>query len=777
MFAGVKPGHVRQVGCLSLFSLRSKKGFNRASMKILQFLTRQKDRWWALPLILPVVLLPVLSVVNTLTQLGDGIVALYYLPLSFLLTMMMFFGVEALPGIVLSLFFRYYASVGLFETVAGILHFIVPIVLSWGGYRVFAPRRNMTAYGDVRLMAQRIFWQVFCPATLFLVLFQFAVYLGIYESRQSLAGLNPFNIRTLINYQALLVSGLTGVPLSYLLIRLIRHPRYVRTLFSQIRAQIDKKVTAVEFLIWAGALVGLLTMLLIPMNENSSIFSTNYTLSLLMPVMLWGAMRFGYKLMSIVWTPVLLVSIHYFYRYIPLHQGYDIQLAITSSSYLVFSFVVIYMSMLATRQRAVNIRSRRLALLDPVVHMPNLRALSRDLAKNPWSALGLLRIPELEVLGRNYGVLLRIQYKQQLAQWINGILQPNERVYHLTGYDLAVRLNSESHQQRIDALDEHIKQFRFLWDGMPLQPQVGVGYCYVRSPVNHLYLVLGELGVIADLSISTNHPENLQQRGAVHLQRSLKDKVAMMSRLQRALDQSEFTLMVQPVRGLRGDRYHEVLLRMPDDNGNFIVPDRFLPVAQEFGLSSRVDLWVLERTLGFLAEHRDRLPGQRFAINLAPSTVCRAQFPLEVSRLLAKYSVEAWQLIFEVTESTTYGNAELAIHTLRQLQKMGVRIAIDDFGTGYASYARLKSVDADILKIDGNFIRNIVSNSLDYQIVASICHLARMKKMLVVAEYVETEEIRSAVHALGIDYVQGSLIGKPVDLDSLPESEASLADA
>ncbi|WP_326467636.1 EAL domain-containing protein [Enterobacter wuhouensis] len=746
-------------------------------MKILQFLTRQKDRWWALPLILPVVLLPVLSVVNTLTQLGDGIVALYYLPLSFLLTMMMFFGVEALPGIVLSLFFRYYASVGLFETVAGILHFIVPIVLSWGGYRVFAPRRNMTAYGDVRLMAQRIFWQVFCPATLFLVLFQFAVYLGIYESRQSLAGLNPFNIRTLINYQALLVSGLTGVPLSYLLIRLIRHPRYVRTLFSQIRAQIDKKVTAVEFLIWAGALVGLLTMLLIPMNENSSIFSTNYTLSLLMPVMLWGAMRFGYKLMSIVWTPVLLVSIHYFYRYIPLHQGYDIQLAITSSSYLVFSFVVIYMSMLATRQRAVNIRSRRLALLDPVVHMPNLRALSRDLAKNPWSALGLLRIPELEVLGRNYGVLLRIQYKQQLAQWINGILQPNERVYHLTGYDLAVRLNSESHQQRIDALDEHIKQFRFLWDGMPLQPQVGVGYCYVRSPVNHLYLVLGELGVIADLSISTNHPENLQQRGAVHLQRSLKDKVAMMSRLQRALDQSEFTLMVQPVRGLRGDRYHEVLLRMPDDNGNFIVPDRFLPVAQEFGLSSRVDLWVLERTLGFLAKHRDRLPGQRFAINLAPSTVCRAQFPLEVSRLLAKYSVEAWQLIFEVTESTTYGNAELAIHTLRQLQKMGVRIAIDDFGTGYASYARLKSVDADILKIDGNFIRNIVSNSLDYQIVASICHLARMKKMLVVAEYVETEEIRSAVHALGIDYVQGSLIGKPVDLDSLPESEASLADA
>ena len=757
--------------------LLEKKGFNRASMNIFAFLKKNQHRWWVLPLILPVVLLPVLSVANTFTHLGDGIAALYYLPLSFLLSLMMFFGLEALPGIVLSLFIRYYPSVGMFETVAGVLHFIVPLVLSWGGYRVFAPRRNMTAYGDIRLMAQRIFWQVICPATLFLVLFQFAVYLGVYESRQSLAGLNPLNIRTLINYQALLVSGLTGVPLSYLLIRLIRHPRYIKSLLSQIRFQIDKKVTAAEFLLWAIALGGLLSLLLLPINENSSIFTTNYTLSLLMPVMLWGAMRFGYKLISLIWTPILLVSIHYFYRYIPVNAGYDIQLAITSSSYLVFSFVVIYMSMLATRQRAVNKHARRLALLDPVVHMPNLRALSRDLAKNPWSALCLLRIPELEILGRNYGVQLRIQYKQQLAQWVNGTLQPNEQVYHLTGYDMAVRLNAESHQQRIDALDEHIKQFRFVWDGMPLQPQVGVSYCYVRSPVNHLYLVLGELAVVADLSLSSNHPENLQQRGAVHLQRSLKDKVAMMSRLQKALDNDEFILLVQPVRGLRGDCYHEVLLRMPDTNGILISPDQFLPVAQEFGLSSRVDLWVLEHTLRFLAAYRERLPGQRFAINLAPSTVCRVQFPLEVSRVLAKYAIEPWQLIFEVTECSNFCNPEQALHILSQLQKMGVRIAIDDFGTGYASYARLKSVDADILKIDGDFIRNIVNNSLDYQIVASICHLARMKKMLVVAEYVETEEIRSAVHALGIDYVQGYLIGRPAPLESLLETEASCADA
>lgn len=746
-------------------------------MTIISFLKRKKDRWWALPLVLPVLLMPLLSVANTYTHLGEGTVILYYFPLSFLLTMMLIFDFAALPGIVVSLIWRYYPTVSLFETLASVLHFVVPLVLSWGGYRVFAPKRSRIAYGDARLMGQRIFWQVFCPATMFLLFFQFAAYLGIYDSRQSLQGLNPMNIYTLINYQALLVSGLTAVPLSYLLIRLIRHPRYLNAVVSQIRMQIDKKVTLTEFTIWAAILGGLLSLLLLPMNENSSIFSTNYTLSLLMPVMLWGAMRFGYKLMSIIWTPVLLVTIHYFYRYIPMNQGYDIQLAITSSSYLVFSFVIIYMSMLATRQRAVNIRFRKLALLDPVLHMPNLRALSRSLSKTPWSALCVLRIPELEVLGHNYGVLLRIQYKQKLAEWINNSLRPEEGVYNLTGYDLAIRMTSEAHQERIEALDAHIKQFRFIWDGMPLQPQVGVSYCYVRSPVKHLHLLLGELSVIADLSLFTHHPENLQQRGAMHLQRSLRSKVDMMNRLQRALEQDEFILKVQPVSGLRGDRFYEVLLRMPDEQGELLSPDRFLPVAQEFGLSSRVDLWVIERTLQFLAAHHDRLPGQRFAINLAPSTACRAQFPHEVSLLLTTYGIEAWQLIFEISEYGSFGGTEQVTQTLKQLQKMGVRIAIDDFGTGYASYARLKSVDADILKIDGSFIRNIVSNSLDYQIVASICHLARMKKMLVVAEQVETEEIRSAVNALGIDYVQGNLIGEPVELESLLEEQAPRVDA
>lgn len=177
-----------------------------------------------------------------------------------------------------------------------------------------------------------------------------------------------------------------------------------------------------------------------------------------------------------------------------------------------------------------------------------------------------------------------------------------------------------------------------------------------------------------------------------------------------------------------GDVYHEILLRMEDDANGRINPDIFLPVAHEFGLSSAIDLWVIEHTLQFMAVNWEKIPAQRYAINLSPTSVCRQRLPEEVRHLLTKYQIEAWQLIFEVTESNALTNMEQAQNTLLQLQELGCRIAIDDFGTGYASYARLKNVNADIMKIDGSFIRNIVSNSLDYQIVASICHLARMKK-------------------------------------------------
>jgi EAL domain-containing protein (putative c-di-GMP-specific phosphodiesterase class I) len=736
-------------------------------MHLTEFYKNNRDKWWGLPLFLPLLLLPLARSANTFAHIDGGIVSLYYLPLATLLSLMLFFGWKALPGIVLGIWLVIARGMTVPETVCITFHFLIPIILSWGGYRVFVPRRHSVAYGCTRLMPQRLFWQMFFPATVFQLLLLACVFFDILPKRISLAGAGPLTLHSLINYQSMLVGCLTGVPLCYLIIRIIRNPRYLRSLGSQLRQQIDSKVTVFEIFTWSFIVLIIMGLLFIPTASSTSIFTTNYTLSLLLPVMLWGSMRFGYRLMSIVWTVVLIVSIHFYYLYMPVYPSYSTQLAITSSSYLVFSFIVVYMAMLSTQQRYIHARVKQMAFIDPVVQMPNLWALTRKLAATPWSVLCFLRIPELEVLGRHYGMMVRIQYKQNLGKWLESELQNGECIYQLSGHDLVIRLNTEAHESRIEAIDAQIKKFRFVWDGMPLQPNVGVSYCHVRSPVMQLPMLLGELSTIANSSLLTGSPENLQHRNAAHLQQRLKDKVTMMNRLQLALEHGQFCLMVQPIVGIRGDNYHEVLLRLKGDNNQLIAPEEFLPVAHEFGLSSRIDLWVLENTLKFMDSCREALPGLRLSVNISPSSACGSQFPKAVADLLKHHNIQGWQIIFEITESQSLSHPDQAMQNMEQLQDLGCRIAIDDFGTGYASYARLKKVKADILKIDGSFIQNLLSSSLDYQIVSSICHLARMKNMQVVAEYVETEEIRDAALGLGIDYLQGFYIGKPELLEGL----------
>jgi diguanylate cyclase/phosphodiesterase len=547
-----------------------------------EFYKTHRDKWWGLPLFLPSLLLPVARSANTFTRIDGGIVALYYLPLALLLSFMLFFGLDAIPGIVLGIWLVITQGMSVPESMGITFHFLIPIILSWGGYRVFAPHRHHISYGSTRLMAQRLFWQMFFPATVFQLILLFSVFFGVLPASISLAGAGPLTLHSLINYQSLLVGCLTGVPLCYLLIRIIRNPLYVRAYLSQLRQQVESKVTATEMVAWSIALLAIMGLLYIPMANTSSIFTTNYSFSLLLPVMLWGSMRYGYRMMSLVWTLVLIVSIHFYYRYIPSYASYSNQLAITSSSYLVFSFIVVYMAMLATKQRTIHARVKRMAYIDPVVQMPNLWALSRKLSATPWSVLCFLRVPELEVLGRHYGMMVRIQYKQNLGKWLEPILHEGECTYQLSGHDLVIRLNTESHEARLQAIDERIKKFRFMWDGMPLQPNVGISYCHVRSPVMQLPMLLGELSTIANLSLITGSPESLQNRNAMHLQQRLKDKVKMMNQLQLALEHGHFRLMAQPIVGSRGDSYHEVLLRLEGDDGQLIVPDDFLPVALEF---------------------------------------------------------------------------------------------------------------------------------------------------------------------------------------------------
>ena len=739
---------------------------------------RSKNSWWALPLILPTLLLPLVVSLNAQTLLDGGRVFLLYMPLAFMTALVMLFGWAAFPGIVLALLVRYIPLKGVLVSFIYTVHCLVPLSISWFCYHVFVPRRHAMRFDMMNLITARMFWLVWVNSTLFLLFYEAGLLLGFYDAEFLVFPEMLWTVRTLINYQAVLVGSLIGLPVFYYLLRIIANPRFIKSFWSRMQAQIQPGVKLSEILLWSTIVILLALLLLHPISETSTIFNTDYTLILILPVMLWGAMRFGFLFITHVWTLLLIVLSAKFKHYQSPDMSMELHLAIVSSCYAVFSVTIYLMAAVTTRQRILHNKARRLAYIDPVLQMPNLRALSRDIELNNWSVICLITIPDLELLGRNYGVLLPIQYKQQLATFLRKELTPKETVYNLSGASLALRLHHDNHSDynefyspKIEAIYQRARHFRLAWNGLPLQPQVGMSYCCVRHPVFHLYLLLGELSTMAERSLTTFHPENLQVQGSNPVQNEVKYKVEMMNRLQHALDNGRFVLMVQRIEGMRGDAHYEILLHMLGDNNELLTPDIFMPIAQEFGLSSRIDRWVLNAALTFMANHRKQLPGCQFAINLTPSSVCRGHFPLEVKRLLTRHRIEPWQLIFEITECDSLVSLEQANNTIKALQYMGCRIAIDNFGTGYGTYAILKELSADILKIDGSFIRNVLSSSLDYQAVSSICQLARIKKMQIVAECVDTEAIREAVMALGIDYLQGPLISRPQSLESLINSK------
>lgn len=722
-------------------------------------------RWWGLPLILPLILMPFSSHFSARLQLPDGDVYLIYLPLAMMVAMLMVFDWAALPGVGIALLCRYILYISPAQALIASIIFLVAMSISWTGYRMHARSRWSAGFGEFSMMPVRLFWLGFFLPTLMLILLQTVVTLGVLPEASGIFSPDPFTIRTLINYQSLLLSCISLMQVYYWLIRIIKRPRFAPLLWGRLKRQIADEVTWRELICWAMLMAVILAILTHFRLDRENLLTSDYTLTLLLPLMLWAAMRFGYLMTSLSWS-LILVALYQFREQFVDMQTQLLHLAIISSNLLVFTLTIFMMAAIGNRQRRIIFKSRRAALTDPVIGLPNLRALNIDLASRAQSTLCFLRIPELDLLSRTYGLQLRIQYKRCLAGHLRPLLRPGEDVYQLPGFDLALQLESATHLVRIEEIATQLKNYRLTWDGLPLQPSVGLSFCTVRPPVSHLHELLGELSAMAEVSLNSGLPENLQQ-GGVPVQRKVKDKLSMLHEVQHALDDNKFVLLAQRIQGLRGDDYHEILLRMVDSHGNQLKPEVFLPVVHEFGMSWEIDRWVLDYTLCFIDKHRESLPAARFSVNLFASTLCRPYLAREIDAMLKTYNVEPWQLIVEVEESHMLSDFSWGNRSINQLRYLGCRVAIDDFGTGYASYTRLKEVQADMLKIDGSFVRNILTSSLDYNIIESICCVARLKRMKVVAEFVESDEIAAALKKLGVDYLQGYAISMPQLLSSL----------
>jgi diguanylate cyclase (GGDEF)-like protein len=248
--------------------------------------------------------------------------------------------------------------------------------------------------------------------------------------------------------------------------------------------------------------------------------------------------------------------------------------------------------------------------------------------------------------------------------------------------------------------------------------------------------------------------------------------VMVIGRLRDALDHDKFRLDAQPILPLQGNHGRprfELLIRMLGDRGESIPPAKFLSSAERYQLMPAIDRWVVRHACQMLRAHSASLSGDfaHFAINLSGQSLQDDSFLEFVTDQISSTQLPANVLCFELTETATVGNLAKAQRFIRTLQDLGCRFALDDFGTGVSSLAYLKDLSVNYLKIDGSFVRDAIANPRSETMIKAIAQLAKVMGMETIAEYVETDSLRTRVADLGVDYGQGFAMGKSQPLKDL----------
>ncbi|MCS6787067.1 MAG: EAL domain-containing protein [Thiobacillaceae bacterium] len=249
-------------------------------------------------------------------------------------------------------------------------------------------------------------------------------------------------------------------------------------------------------------------------------------------------------------------------------------------------------------------------------------------------------------------------------------------------------------------------------------------------------------------------------------------------RITQALDSGHLRLFCQyllPLRAADDTRHYELLLRMVDGDTGTILPMAFLPAAERYKLSTLLDGWVLDQVIEHCAPLLEQCPQLVFSINISGASLGDRNFQDQLRARLAAHTHIARNLCLEITETAAIANLDSAIELIAELRKLGCRFALDDFGSGLSSFAYLRSLPVDYLKIDGAFVRDMARDPVDAAMVEAIHKVAALMGVRTVAEYVEDEATLQMLRDLGVDYAQGYHIHDPQPLSDLCVEAADVA--
>ena len=242
-------------------------------------------------------------------------------------------------------------------------------------------------------------------------------------------------------------------------------------------------------------------------------------------------------------------------------------------------------------------------------------------------------------------------------------------------------------------------------------------------------------------------------------------EIQWIERINHALENKQFILSIQdihPINSKDNFLHREILLRMHNDDGETIQPMSFIPAAERYNLMSSIDQQVVSLSIDMI-NHENSENNQNiiYNINLSGQTLAEPIALDYIRTEIARLALPHTQLCLEITETAIIANFGIAIEFINDMKTLGCKIALDDFGSGLSSFSYLKKLQVDYIKIDGEFIRDILENPMDKAIVKAINDIAHEMKLETIAEYVETDDVVQLLTDIGINYVQGSAINEP----------------
>lgn len=360
---------------------------------------------------------------------------------------------------------------------------------------------------------------------------------------------------------------------------------------------------------------------------------------------------------------------------------------------------------------------------------------------------------------------------KELAQILQNIVQDAGIMARLGGDEFAVllpRQNEDAAYLIAMRLLNAVHHYRFIWENriFTLGVSIGLVDCaqHRNSPEQLISMADAACYVAKDMGRNQIHRYRADDES---LQR-YEEELNWVSHINDALQVDKFELYYQHYRPLNreldGD-YFEILLRMNLD-GDIVPPNAFLPSAERYDLSAKVDRWVVENTFKWIHNNPEKCENlQRCNINLSGHSLADRDLKLFVLNAFEKYAIPYEKICFEITETMAIVKLEETLQFMRTFRQMGCKFALDDFGSGFSSYAYLKSLPVDCVKIDGSFVRDILTDHVDLAMVSSIKDVAKAMGMETVAEFVENENVMTQLGKLGVDYAQGYGVAKPSPLE------------